>query len=115
DVKTGSGATLAPRQVAVPEIVKAVAAFFGTRPETLASRTRRRDVLVPRQLAMYLANRYTNASYTEIGRALDRDHPAVANAIKKIERQILENAPVRYQVEALSEKIDALLADGPQD
>lgn len=111
EVKAGGAADLAPRQVAVPEIVKAVAAFFGTRPEILASRSRRRDVLVPRQLAMYLADRYTNASYTEIGRALGRDHPSVANAIKKIERQILENAPVRYQVEALSEKIDALLAD----
>ena len=110
DVKAGAAATLAPRQVAVPEIVKAVAAFFATRPEALASRSRRRDVLVPRQLAMYLADRYTDASYTEIGRALGRDHPSVANAIKKIERQILENAPIRYQVEALSEKIDALLA-----
>ena len=110
DVKSGGAAALAPRQVAVPEIVKAVAAFFGTRPEALASRSRRRDVLVPRQLAMYLADRYTSASYTEIGRALGRDHPSVANAIKKIERQILENAPVRYQVEALSEKIDALLS-----
>ena len=111
-VKAGAGAELAPRQVEVPEIVKAVAAFFGTRPETLASRSRRRDVLAPRQLAMYLADRYTDASYTEIGRALGRDHPSVANAIKKIERQILENAPVRYQVEALSEKIDALLRSG---
>ncbi|MBB82477.1 MAG: hypothetical protein CL931_01535 [Deltaproteobacteria bacterium] len=111
DVKAGGAAALAPRQVAVPEIVKAVAAFFGTRPEALASRSRRRDVLVPRQLAMYLADRYTSASYTEIGRALGRDHPSVANAIKKIERQILENAPVRYQVEALSEKIDAFLTD----
>ncbi len=110
DVKAGAGAELAPRQVEVPEIVKAVAAFFGTRPETLASRSRRRDVLAPRQLAMYLADRYTDASYTEIGRALGRDHPSVANAIKKIERQILENAPVRYQVEALSEKIDLLLS-----
>ena len=111
-VKAGAGAELAPRQVEVPEIVKAVAAFFGTRPETLASRSRRRDVLAPRQLAMYLADRYTDASYTEIGRVLGRDHPSVANAIKKIERQILENAPVRYQVEALSEKIDALLRSG---
>lgn len=110
DLKTGAGAELAPRQIAVPEIVKAVAAFFGTRPESLASRSRRRDVLVPRQLAMYLADRYTDASYTEIGRALGRDHPSVANAIKKIERQILENAPIRYQVEALSEKIEALLS-----
>ncbi len=108
-LKSGAGAVSAPRQVEVHEIVKAVATFFGARPETLASRSRRRDVLVPRQLAMYLAHRYTDASLTEIGRALGRDHPAVKNAIKKVEEQALKNAPLRYQVEALSERIDALL------
>jgi len=109
DLKAGAGALLAPRQIAVPEVVKAVAAFFGARPEALASRSRRRDVLVPRQLAMYLSHRYTDASLTEIGRALGRDHPSVRNAIKKVEEQVLKNAPLRYQVEALSEKIDGML------
>jgi chromosomal replication initiator protein len=109
DLKNGAAAELAPRQIDVTEIVKVVATFFGARPEALASRSRRRDVLVPRQLSMYLAHRYTDASLTEIGRCLGRDHPSVRNAIQRIERQVLENAPVRYQVEALSERIDGLL------
>ncbi len=108
-LKAGTAEARAPRQVEVTEIVKTVAGFFGARPEALASRSRRRDVLIPRQLAMYLAHRYTDASLTEIGRALGRDHPAVKNAIQKIEEQVLRNAPLRYQVEALSERIDALL------
>jgi chromosomal replication initiator protein len=112
-LKTASSPRLAPRTLAVSEIVRIVAAFFGKRPEALASRSRRRDVLVPRQLAMYLAHRYTDASLTEIGRALGRDHPSVRNAIQRIERQVLENAPLRYQVEGLSERIDQTLkADG---
>jgi len=108
-LKMAASPRLAPRTIAVGEIVRIVAAFFGKRPETLASRSRRRDVLVPRQLAMYLAHRYTEASFGEIGRALGRDHPSVRNAIQRIERQVLENAPVRYQVEALSERIDQTL------
>jgi chromosomal replication initiator protein len=112
-LKTASSPRLAPRTLAVSEIVRIAAAFFGKRPEALASRSRRRDVLVPRQLAMYLAHRYTDASLTEIGRALGRDHPSVRNAIQRIERQVLENAPLRYQVEGLSERIDQTLkADG---
>jgi len=74
-------------------------------------RSRRRDVLIPRQLAMYLAHRYTEASFAEIGRSLGRDHPSVRNAIQRIERQVLESAPIRYQVEALSERIDQTLND----
>ncbi len=108
-LKTAANPRLAPRTIAVAEIVRIVSAFFGKRPEALASRSRRRDVLVPRQLAMYLAHRYSEASFGEIGRALGRDHPSVRNAIQRIERQVLENAPVRYQVEALSERIDQTL------
>jgi chromosomal replication initiator protein len=93
-------------------IIEAVAAFFRTRPERLASRSRRRDVLVPRQLAMYLCRRYTDAPLTTIGRALGRDHPAVSNAVKAVERRILEHAPLRYQVEALCARLDALEREG---
>lgn len=110
DRKAGVASPLSPRRVETSEIVRIVAAFFGKRPESLAARSRRRDVLVPRQLAMYLAHRYTDASFVEIGRSLGRDHPSVRNAIERVERLVLESAPLRYQVEALSERIDQTLA-----
>jgi len=83
-----------------------VAAFFGTSHAAMASRSRRRDVLLPRQLAMYLCRRYSDASLAEIARHFDRDHPAVANAVKVVERRILERAPLRYQVEELARRLD---------
>ena len=113
ELKSGASSSLAAPRLGVTDIVRIVASFFGKRPEALAARSRRRDVLVPRQLAMYLAHRYTEASLTEIGRALGRDHPSVRNAIQRVERQVLEHAPIRYQVEALSERIDRDLA-GPE-
>jgi chromosomal replication initiator protein len=100
------------RRVSVREVVELVAAFFGTTPAAMASRSRRRDVLLPRQLAMYLCRRYTDASLTEIGRLLGRDHPAVRNAVSVMERQILERPPLRYQVEALSDRLEHLRAPG---
>jgi chromosomal replication initiator protein len=110
-LKASASSVLPTQTVAVSEIVRIVAAFFGKRPEALASKSRRRDVLVPRQLAMYLAHRYTDASFAEIGRGLGRGHPSVRNAIERVERQVLENAPLRYQVEALSERIDVTLKE----
>jgi chromosomal replication initiator protein len=101
-------AVVCARRLDPSAVIDAVAAFFRTKPEVLASRSRRRDVLVPRQLAMYLCRRYTDAPLVEIGRALGRDHPAVSNAVRGIERRILENAPLRYKVEALCERLDAL-------
>jgi chromosomal replication initiator protein len=104
---------LSPTQPAAPvlelrTIVEAVANFFRTTPEAMASRSRRRDVLVPRQLAMYLCRRYSDAPLAAIARAFGRDHPAVSNAVRVVERRILEHAPLRYQVEALSARLDAL-------
>jgi len=98
-------------RLGVAEVIGAVAGFFQSSPDELASRSRRKQVLLPRQLAMYLCRRYTDASVGEIGQALGRDHPAVRNAIGKIERGMLERAPLRYQIEALSERLDRLLEE----
>ncbi len=92
----------------VPTVVRTVAAFFGTSPELLAARTRRRDVLVQRQLAMYLCRQYTEAPLVAIARAFGRDHPSAANAVRKVERAILERAPLRYQVEELAARLERL-------
>ena len=92
-----------------PEIIiDIVAKFFKTAPATLASRSRRREILLPRQLAMYLCHRYTDASFKQIGRALNKEHPSVSNAIRVIERRMLERAPLRYQVEAISSRIEQI-------
>jgi chromosomal replication initiator protein len=110
-LKAGDSGAIASKRMATEEIVRIVASFFGKPAEALAGRSRRRDVLIPRQLSMYLAHRYTDASFTEIGRCLGRDHPSVRNAITRVERLILENAPLRYQVESLSERIDRAVAE----
>jgi chromosomal replication initiator protein len=95
--------------LAIGDVVEAVASYFKKRPEELAARTRRRDVLTPRQLAMYLGHRYTGATLSAIGEALGRDHSAAANAVRKVERRILESAPLRYQVEALCARLDEMV------
>ncbi|UCE84741.1 MAG: chromosomal replication initiator protein DnaA [Deltaproteobacteria bacterium] len=96
------------RSLEMRTVIGAVSAFFQVSAGALASRSRRRDVLLPRQLAMYLCRRYTDASLPAIGHAFGRKHSSVANAIACVERAILERAPLRYQVEAICERLDAL-------
>ena len=88
-------------RLALTDVLDCVCGFFGVTEEQLRSRSRARGILVPRQLVMYLSHRYTDASFSEIGRQLGRNHPSVSNAVQKIEREILERAPLRYQVEEL--------------
>jgi chromosomal replication initiator protein len=98
----------APERAALSldDVIECVAQFYGVARSELCARSRRRAALRPRQLAMYLAHRFTEASLSEIGRALGRDHPAVTNALRAVERAILERAPLRYQVEELAARLD---------
>jgi chromosomal replication initiator protein len=64
--------------------------------------------MVPRQIAMYLCRRYTNQPASAIARAFARSHPSVGNAEKVVERRVLESAPFRYRVEAISARLDEL-------
>ncbi len=95
------------RSLEPAEIVGVVTRFFRTSPDILSQRSRRRDVLLPRKLAMYLCRRYTNASLAEIGRLFGRNHTAARNAYESVEREILQRAPLRYQVEELARRVEA--------
>jgi chromosomal replication initiator protein len=95
-----------PTRMAPEAVIASVASFFSVAPGAMASRSKRKEVLVPRQLAMYLCHRFTDASLAEIGRALGRNHPSVRNAVAKVERAILEKVPLRYQVEALVSRLE---------
>jgi chromosomal replication initiator protein len=94
------------RRIDLKAVIHTVAGFFRTTPAALASRSRRRDVLVPRQLAMYFCVNYTDATVAEIGRAFGRNRPAVRNAIARIEKDMAERAPLRYQVESLRDRLE---------
>ena len=99
---------LAAQGLDIERVVETVATAFQTTPAALASRSRRRDVLVPRQLAMYLCTRYTDASMQRIAQLFGRNHPSVANAVLAVERGLLERAPLRYKIEALVTRLDTL-------
>jgi len=95
-----------PRRLRIDDVIQVVSTFFGASRQALCCRSRRRDVLLPRQLAMYLCHRYTEASHSQIAAAFARKHPSVRGAVEGIERDILKRAPLRYQVEALVARLE---------
>jgi len=96
------------RRLDTSTVIRVVAGFFGTSHQVMASKSRRRDELLPRQLAMYLCHRYSQESLSAIATAFGRNHPAVSNAIRVVERGILERAPLRYQVEELALRLERM-------
>jgi len=98
----------AKRRLGIGTIIEVVAKLYETTPAALASRSRRKDAMDPRQIAMYLCRRYTDEPASAIARAFARKHPSVGNAEKVVEQRVLENAPFRYRVEAISARLDEL-------
>ncbi|MGL6073279.1 MAG: helix-turn-helix domain-containing protein [Fimbriiglobus sp.] len=69
----------------MPELLKRVAKHYGISRQELLGSSRRRDVLVPRQVLMYLAREMTRLSFPQIGEACGgRDHTTVMHAWRKI-------------------------------
>jgi len=94
------------RPRSLDEIVGEVTRAYGLPADALRTRSRKRVVTQPRQIAMYLARRYTAASLADIGRSFGRDHTSVMYAIDVVERRIVERPQLRYELEALAARIN---------
>ncbi|MCK5725891.1 MAG: chromosomal replication initiator protein DnaA [Thiotrichaceae bacterium] len=78
-------------KISIDLIKKAVADFFNIRIADLDSKSRKRALVRPRQLAMVLCKELTQSSLPEIGRNLgNRDHATVIHGNKKMTKLIKE-------------------------
>jgi chromosomal replication initiator protein len=76
------------RKITIEAIQRAVAEQFGMRVADLKQKNNSRNVVVPRQIAMYLAKQMTEASLPEIGRQFgNKHHTTVMHSIAKIDEQ----------------------------
>ena len=66
-------------------IITEIAKYYGIEPDVIRSVSRRKEALVPRQVAMYVIREKTGLSLPEIGREFGKDHTTVMNAIRKVE------------------------------
>ena len=81
------------RKITIDSIQKAVAERLGTKQAQLKEKSNAKNVVYPRQVAMYLVKELTSASLPEIGRAFGgKHHTTVMHSIHKIE-SLRQNDP----------------------
>jgi hypothetical protein len=78
----------------VRKIIANVNHFYGV---NCLEPTRKRDVVVPRQIAMYYAVRETNLTLTSVGLFFNKDHATVMHAIKCVENTLSYNKEFQKQ------------------
>ncbi len=76
------------RRITIDSIIKAVAEKYALKPAQLREKSNRKEIVVPRQVAMYITKELTPASLPEIGRAFGgKHHTTVIHSIDKITKE----------------------------
>ena len=105
DLVTAQG----PRRQGPPTISliqSVVAKSFNLTKLDLISQRRTHNVVLPRQIAMYLAKTLTLRSYPEIGRRFgQRDHTTVISGVRKITARCVSDPPFAMTIEALKAEL----------
>ena len=86
-------------------IRKFVSGQFKVSIDDLKSRSRKRSITFPRQVAMYLTRKYTDQSLADIGQFYNRDHSTVLYAIRTITTDRYRKSSVNEQLEHLCRKL----------
>jgi chromosomal replication initiator protein len=88
--------------ITIESIQKMVCEFFRLKASDLRSKKRTRTVAVPRQVAMYLCRRHTDASFPSIGdRFGGRDHSTVIHAAQVVDQRMKDDPTFRATVERI--------------
>jgi chromosomal replication initiator protein len=93
-------------QLTMERIARQVGSYFRIDPRHLQSRRRYQNVLLPRQVGMYLARQLTDLSLEQIGHYFGgRDHSTVLHACRKIKGALLQNVSVSGAVAQLQAEL----------
>lgn len=89
-----------PRKtLAVSDVVEKVARYFDIDPSSIYEKTRRKEVVKPRQLIMYILREDFQVSYPAIGQKLGgRDHTTVIHSCEKIKREVKDDTNLEEEI-----------------
>jgi chromosomal replication initiator protein len=90
------------RTVSVKDLVERVARYYDIDDAVIYEKTRKKEVVKPRQIIMYLMRQDFSISYPTIGQKLGgRDHTTVIHSCEKIKRDLTADPSLRREVEEI--------------
>lgn len=106
--QTVLGGSLAPpsKNLSPKQIIERTAAFYDIKVTDLTGAKRDKDIVVPRQIAMYIMRRELGMSFPQIAHSLGgRDHTTVMHGVRKINKLAGSNEPISHEIQTLKQKI----------
>jgi len=88
------------------KIAEVVADFYDLNVNDLINRSRKKEIVKPRQVVMYLMREELKGSYPSIGSKLgDRDHTTVIYACEKIGKELENNEDLEQEINLIKERL----------
>jgi chromosomal replication initiator protein len=95
-----------PKISTFKKILKIVSEFYDVKEEDILSNVRRKEILKPRHIIMYLLRTELNYSYPAIAQKFGgKDHTTVIHACEKIKKELLKNEELAEEINQLKIKI----------
>jgi len=99
-----NNARLRPKHITPKDIVKSTAKYFELEEDVLKGPKRDRDIVVPRQVAMYLLRSELHMSFPKVARELGRkDHTTAIHSVDKIEKSLRSDGLVRQHINGIKD------------
>jgi chromosomal replication initiator protein len=95
------------KAITIDVIKKLVCKEYRITVDDIVSSSRKRNIVVPRQVAIYLSRRYTDSPLQAIGKSFNRYHATALHSIGAVERGIKAKGALHRQVEILSQKLES--------
>ena len=90
------------KMVSVKDVVKVVSDFYNIEEKSILDKTRRKEVVKPRQVVMYLLREDFSISYPTIGEKLGgRDHTTVIHSCEKVKNDIKTDSSLVQEIEQI--------------
>lgn len=94
------------RSVDTADIVSAVCKYFSLSKDEILGKGRKKELMRPRQIAIFLIREQTNKSLPEIGKIMGgKDHTTILHSERKISDDLKSDSGLKDEIEALREMI----------
>ncbi|MBI4068178.1 chromosomal replication initiator protein DnaA [Candidatus Kaiserbacteria bacterium] len=94
--------TRAHKGVSVVDVVKKISQYYGIEEQSIYEKTRKKEVVKPRQIIMYILREEFNISYPSIGEQLGgRDHTTVIHSCEKIKGELRASPLLTQEIDQI--------------
>ncbi len=95
-----------PSKITLQHIMDVVCEHFNVRPEDVKSKKRNEEIVIPRQVFMYISLNFADYPSTKVGEFIGKDHSTILHGSNKIESYMETDDTIKNKVDIIKKKLN---------